>query len=162
MEHITGSKKQRNMSENLKTVTEKVEKLLDLMDVEAEVNVIEEDEAFVIAIDAKDNNALLIGKHGNTLSALEYVIYILVSKDLPEGKRVLIEIGGYREERETYLADLAGRLRDEVVETGVEKSVRGLKPWERRHIHMTLAEDADVTTESTGEDRDRVLIIKKK
>lgn len=150
------------MEENLKTITEKIEKLLSLMDIEATVTVTAQDEAYVVSIDAKDNNALLIGKHGNTLSALEYIIYILVSKDLEEEKRILIEVGGYREEREAYLADLAGRLRDEVIETGVEKTVRGLKPWERRHIHMTLAEDADVTTESTGEDRDRVLIIKKK
>lgn len=150
------------MEENLKTITEKVEKLLELMDVEAEVTVTAGDEAYVVAIDAKDNNALLIGKHGNTLSALEYIIYILVAKDLPDEKRVLIEIGGYREEREAYLADLAGRLREEVLASGVEKSVRGLKPWERRHVHMTLAEDGDVTTESTGDERDRVLIIKKK
>ncbi len=150
------------MEKNLNKLTEKVEKLLALMDIEAQVVVTSEAEAYVIAIDAKDNNALLIGKHGNTLSALEYIIYILVSKDLEDEKRILIEIGWYRQEREAYLAELAGRLRDEVVETGIEKSVRGLKPWERRHVHMTLAEDKDVTTESTGEERDRVLIIKKK
>ncbi|MBP6913089.1 MAG: KH domain-containing protein [Candidatus Levybacteria bacterium] len=150
------------MEENIKIITEKIEELMDLMDIEAEVLVSERDEALVVGIDAKDNNALLIGKHGNTLSALEYVIYILVAKDLPEGKRILIEIGGYREEREAYLADLATRLKEEVLETGVEKSVRGLKPWERRHVHMALAEDTEVMTESTGDDRDRVLIIKKK
>lgn len=150
------------MEKNLETITEKVKKLISLLEVEADVTVTSTDEAYVVAIDAHDNNALLIGKHGNTLSALEYIIYILVAKDLEDEKRILIEIGGYREEREAYLADLAGRLRDEVIESGVEKSVRGLKPWERRHVHMTLADDKDVTTESTGEERDRVLIIKKK
>lgn len=143
-------------------IIEKIQELLKLVDVTAEVEVAETDEAFTVSIDAKDDNALLIGKHGNTLSSLEYIIYILVSKNLSTPKRILVEIGGYREERESYLADLAQRLKEEVVETGVEKTVRGLKPWERRHIHMTLSEDADVTTESMGEDRDRVLIIKKK
>ncbi|MGE5041676.1 MAG: protein jag [Candidatus Levyibacteriota bacterium] len=146
----------------MEEVQKKIEKLFELLEVDAKIEVTEGDEAFTVSIDAGDNNALLIGKHGNTLSSLEYVLYILVSKDLPEGKRLLIEIGGYREEREAYLSDLAGRLRDEVVSTGVEKTVRGLKPWERRLIHMALAEDADVTTESMGEDRDRVLVIKKK
>lgn len=150
------------MEKNLKAITEKIEKLLSLMDIDATVSITSQDEAYVVLIDAKDNNALLIGKHGNTLSALEYIIYILVSKDLSEEKRILIEVGGYREERETYLADLAKRLKDEVVETGIEKTIRGLKPWERRHIHMTLVDDENVTTESIGEDRDRVLIIKKK
>lgn len=143
-------------------IIQKIQELLKLVDVTAEVNVEESEEAFTVSIDAKDDNALLIGKHGNTLSSLEYIIYILVSKNLSAQKRITIEIGGYREERESYLADLANRLKEEVIETNAEKTVRGLKPWERRHIHMTLAEDAEVTTESMGEDRDRVLVIKKK
>lgn len=150
------------MEEDIKLIEDKVLKLFEFLDLDAEVTVESGDESYVVSIDAQDNNALLIGKHGNTLSSLEYVIYILVSKELKEPKRILIEIGGYRQEREAYLADLAARLRDEVISTGVEKSVRGLKPWERRHVHMTLSEDTDVTTESMGETRDRVLIIKKK
>ncbi|MFI5265128.1 MAG: protein jag [Candidatus Levyibacteriota bacterium] len=150
------------MEEDLKLIEDKVLKLFEFLDLDAEVTVEAGDEAYVISVDAQDNNALLIGKHGNTLSSLEYVIYILVSKELKEPKRILIEIGGYRQEREAYLADLAARLKEEVVSTGIEKSVRGLKPWERRHVHMTLAEDSDVMTESMGEDRDRILVIKKK
>lgn len=147
---------------DLNIIQEHVEKLFKLLDVEAEITVTSSDEAYTVAIDAKDSNALLIGKHGNTLSSLEFIIYILVSKKLETPKRLLIEIGGYREEREAYLASLAQRLKDEVLETGVEKSVRGLKPWERRHVHMILSEEANITTESEGEDRDRTLIIKKK
>lgn len=147
---------------DLNIIQEHVAKLFKLLDVEAEITVTSSDEAYTVAIDAKDSNALLIGKHGNTLSSLEFIIYILVSKKLETPKRLLIEIGGYREEREAYLASLAQRLKDEVLETGVEKSVRGLKPWERRHVHMILSEEADITTESEGEDRDRTLIIKKK
>lgn len=150
------------MEEDLKLIEKKVSRLFEYLDIDANITVEVGDEAYVISIDAEDNNALLIGKHGNTLSSLEYVIYILVSKELKEPKRILIEIGGYRQEREAYLADLATRLKEEVVSTGIEKSVRGLKPWERRHVHMTLADDSDVMTESMGEDRDRILVIKKK
>ncbi len=146
----------------METIESKVKELFKLLEIEAEVSVTENEEAFTIAIDAKDDNALLIGKHGNTLTSLEYIIYILCVKTLETPKRILVEIGGYREEREAYLADLAQRLKDEVMETGVEKTVRGLKPWERRHVHMVLSESTDVMTESEGEDRDRVLIIKKK
>ena len=150
------------MEKDLKTITERVEKLFELLEITATVEVTAEDESYVVAIDAGDDNALLIGKHGNTLSSLEYIVYILVGRELELEKRVLVEIGGYREEREAYLSDLAQRLKEEVISTGTEKTIRGLKPWERRHIHLSLAEDSDVTTESTGEDRDRVLIIKKK
>lgn len=150
------------MEKDVKLIKDKLAELFKLLEMDADIEVEVQDEAYVVSVDSGDNNALLIGKHGNTLSSLEYITYILVGKDLTEEKRVLIEIGGYREERETYLADLAERLKEEVLETGVEKSIRGLKPWERRHIHMSLSEDSDVTTESTGEERDRVLIIRKK
>lgn len=146
----------------MENIESKVKELFKLLEIDAEISVSESEEAFTIAIDAKDDNALLIGKHGNTLTSLEYIIYILCVKDLETPKRILVEIGGYREEREAYLAELAGRLKDEVISTGVEKTVRGLKPWERRHVHMVLAEDTEVMTESEGEDRDRVLVIKKK
>lgn len=147
---------------DLKQIHENVAELFKLLDIEAEIEVTSTDEAYTVAIDAKDNNALLIGKHGNTLSSLEFIIYILVSKKLEAPKRLLVEIGGYREEREAYLTSLAQRLKDEVLETGVEKSVRGLKPWERRHVHMALSDTPEIVTESEGEDRDRVLVIKKK
>lgn len=146
----------------METIESKVKELFKLLEINAEVSVTENDEAFTIAIDAADDNALLIGKHGNTLTSLEYIIYILCVKTLETPKRILVEIGGYREEREAYLAELAQRLKDEVIETGVEKTVRGLKPWERRHVHMVLSDSTEVMTESEGEDRDRVLVIKKK
>lgn len=146
----------------MEKIENKIKELFKLLEVEAEITVTENDESFVVSIDATDNNALLIGKHGNTLTSLEYIIYILCVKELETPKRIVVEIGGYREEREAYLAELAGRLKEEVVSTGIEKSIRGLKPWERRHVHMILSEDAEVMTESQGEDRERTLIIKKK
>lgn len=138
------------------------EALFSKLGVQAKVEASESEDGIELLIDAGEDNAILIGKHGNTLSSLESIIALIVAKKTGEYKRVLIEIGGYREEREKYLTDLALRLKEDVIASGYEKSVRGLKPWERRLIHMTLAEDSDVTTESTGEDRDRVLIIKKK
>lgn len=146
----------------LETAKIEAEALFSKLGVQAKVEASESEDGIELSIDAGEDNALLIGKHGNTLSSLESIIALIVAKKTGEYKRVLIEIGGYREEREKYLTDLAIRLKEDVVASGYEKSVRGLKPWERRLIHMTLAEDTDVVTESTGEDRDRVLVIKKK
>ncbi len=144
-----------------KIIQEETQELLAKVGIEASVHVEETEEGFKIALDGAEN-ALLIGKHGNTLSSLELVLSLIFAKKTGEFKRIIIEVGGYREAREEYLRDLANRLRDEVVETGNEKIVRGLKPWERRVIHMFLSETGDVVTESEGEDRDRILVIKKK
>jgi spoIIIJ-associated protein len=149
------------MEENIKIIKEEVENLLEKIDSRGTIEVSENDGMYSVHIDT-DENALLIGKHGNTLSSLELVLAQIVAKKTGEFKRIVIEVGGYREAREDYLRDLSQRLHDEVIETGSEKTVRGLKPWERRVIHMHLAEFGDVNTESEGEERDRVLVISKK
>ncbi len=147
--------------ENNAIVQQAVQDLLTKVGIESTVSVSEDENGYQVAVDTQEN-ALLIGKHGNTLSALEYVLGQIVAEKQGEYKRVIVEVGGYREEREEYLQDLANRLKEEVIETGAEKTIRGLKPWERRLIHMLLSEDESVVTESSGEDRDRVLVIKKK
>lgn len=149
------------MEEKNKIIREETEALLNKAGIDATIEVKEADEGFNVHIDASEN-ALLIGKHGNTLSSLELVLSLIVAKKLGEFQRIILEVGGYREAREDYLIDLAERLREEVLTTGAEKQVRGLKPWERRIIHIHLGESEGVATESEGEERDRILVIKKK
>lgn len=147
--------------EQAETVKKITDEFLDRLGVAGSVNVDSSDEEFKVKIDSEEN-ALLIGKHGNTLSALEYILALFTAKKFGEYRRVLVEIGGYREDREKYLKELADRLRQEVVDSGAEKRISNLKPWERRLVHMYFSEDSEVFTESEGEDRDRVLVIKKK
>lgn len=149
------------MEEINKIVKEEAEKLFEKIGVEAQVKVENEEELINVHVETPEN-ALLIGKHGNTLSSLELVLSLITAKKVGEFRRLVIEVGGYREAREEYLKDLAERLSSEVAESGTEKTIRGLKPWERRVIHMYLGEKSDVLTESTGDDRDRVLVIKRK
>lgn len=143
------------------TIKKQAETLLKHTGVEAKVEVTKEEDGFNVAIDSQDN-AILIGKHGNTLYALEVILSLMSAKDSGEYKRVTVEIGGYRKDREEYLTQLSTRLKDEVVTQGIEKTLRGLKSWERRFVHLLFKEDADVITESEGEGLDRVLLIKKK
>lgn len=149
------------MEEQLQMIQDETISLLEKLGVSASVEVEGGDEGAKVILDTEEN-ALLIGKHGNTLSSLEYILTLLTSAKLGEFKRVQIEVGGYREEREAYLKELATRLKDEVLTSGYEKKIHGLKPWERRLIHLYLEEDGGVITESEGEDRERVLVIKKK
>lgn len=149
------------MEEKIKVIKKQAEKLLDEIGISATVSVEENGEGFNVQLDTQEN-ALLIGKHGNTLTSFEFILTLIVAKKLGEYYRLTVEVGGYRQEREDYLRDLATRLKEEVLSSGFEKSIRGLKPWERRLVHMHFAEDSEVMTESSGDDRDRVLVIKKK
>lgn len=150
------------MEKELKVIKDEAEKLLSEIGIKSEVEVNTSEEGFTANFDAGEDNALLIGKHGNTLSSFELILTLIVSNKLGEFKRVTVEVGSYRAEREQYLENLADKLKEEVVTAGYEKQVRGLKPWERRYVHLYLESDDQVTTESVGEDRDRTLIIKRK
>lgn len=150
------------MEKENKIIKEEIQNLLKQIGIAATVEVNSSDEGFTASLDAGEDNALLIGKHGNTLVSLELVITLIVNNKLGEFKRVTLEVGSYRAEREQYLTELADRLREDVITSGYEKQVRGLKPWERRFLHMYLSEDSQVMTESVGEDRDRTLVIKRK
>jgi spoIIIJ-associated protein len=136
--------------------------LLAKVGIQATAEVAPTEDGYTVKVNS-DENALLIGKHGNTLSSLESILSLMVNKTGGDDfKRIIVEVGGYRQEREEYLRSLVDRLREEVISTGAEKRISGLKPWERRLVHMYLAENTDVETESIGEDRERVLIIRKK
>lgn len=135
--------------------------LFSKLDIEADLTVEKEEDIFKIIVSTEEN-ALLIGKHGNTLSSLEYVLTQLSTAEEGEFVRVLVEVGGYREEREEYLENLAEKIRQEVLDTGAKKSLRGLKPWERRVVHLYLSTDPSITTESVGEGRERELVVYKK
>lgn len=150
------------MENQSELVKKEIEAVLKQIGVKSEVELEESENGFTAVLDAGEDNALLIGKHGNTLAALELVVTLITTNKLGEFKRVTLEIGSYREEREQYLRELVDKLKSEVIDSGYEKPVRGLKPWERRFVHMYLQEDSDVMTESIGEDRDRTLVIKKK
>src|SRR3972149_11229753 len=149
------------MEDKKEIIKLETETLLKKAEVDGTVEVKEADDGFNVHVDAAEN-ALLIGKHGNTLSSLELVLSLIVAKKIGEFQRIILEVGGYRQAREDYLTDLANRLREEVLATGAEKKVRGLKPWERRIIPMHLGESEDEITESEGEERDRTLVIRKK
>ena len=150
------------MEKEIKIIQKEIEKLLKQIGITSTINVEGNDEGFTVVLDAAEDNALLIGKHGNTLASLELIITLIVANKLGEFKRTTVEVGSYRSEREQYLQELADKLKEEVITSGYEKQVRGLKPWERRFLHMYLQEDEEVMTESVGEDRDRTLVIKKK
>ncbi len=144
-----------------KTIQEITEELFEKIGIIATVSVEKEEDLYKVAISTEEN-ALLIGKHGNTLSSLEYVLTQIVSTKEGSFTRIIVEVGGYREEREEYLENLAEKIKQEVLETGVQKSLRGLKPWERRVVHMYLSTDPSLVTESVGEGRDRELLVSKK
>lgn len=146
------------------TLKKLAEELLGLMSVTAKIDVDfdKENEAFIVNIEAGDMTGLLIGKKGDTLSSLQTILGILFKQKVGEWKRIVVNVGDYREKEEDYLRNLALSAASRAKETGEPQSLYNLKPWQRRVIHMALTEDKEVETESQGEGEERYLVVKSK
>jgi len=136
--------------------------ILSLMGVEATPEVISDDEAGVeINVRTEADMGLLIGRHGQTLAALQLIVAMMVNRPLPpeDRRRVILDIEGYRGRRELALRDIAHNSAERAKRSGRPVRLDSLTARERRIIHLALAEDSDVTTRSEGEDPERVIII---
>ncbi len=149
------------VSETLKALT--IE-LLQLMGVNQEAQVVydQENDAYSVTIDAGDATGLLIGRKGETLTSIQTILAVLLKQKTGEWKRVVVNIGDYREKEEDYLHNLATSAATRAKETGEPQSLYNLTPAQRRIVHMALAEDNDLVTESMGEGNERYLVIRNK
>ncbi|MFC1993599.1 RNA-binding cell elongation regulator Jag/EloR, partial [Chloroflexota bacterium] len=102
---------------------------------------------------------ILIGRQGQTLSCLQYIVRIILAHKTDTWVPMVIDVEGYRERRDAALQDLALRMVEQVKVRGVPFTLRPMSAYERRIIHLTLAEHPDVTTESTGEGEARRVVI---
>ena len=146
--------------DKIKIITETVKELLGKLGLVAEVAVAEgEEESFQVDINGEDLGAL-IGYHGETLSSLQLFLNLLVHRKIGEWRRVLVDIGGYRKEREQKLFDLAQRTADKVRFLQAPVTLTPMPAFERRLVHMALGEEEGIETESMGEGWERRVVVK--
>ena len=105
----------------------------------------------------------LIGRKAETLNALQYLLTLMVSKQLNHWTQVVVDVEGYRVRRNRQLKQLAHRMAEQAVKTGRRQILEPMSSSERRVIHLELKDSPDVTTESVGEGAMRkVSILPKK
>ena len=150
------------MADKIKAI-EKISKgLFDQVDLKVDLKVGKQDgDVFAIQIET-DQPGILIGYHGQTLSALQLLIGMMLFKQSNEWVRVLVNVGDYREKRKEMLENMAKASSQKVKATGQIHRLPPMPSIERRIIHLFLADDSQVETTSEGEGRDRHIVIKLK
>jgi spoIIIJ-associated protein len=135
-------------------------KLLALMDVPARVEAATGDEPGQIRLAiSSEAGGLLIGRHGQTLDALEYLVNRIAGRGEDRARRVLVDAEGYRARRARELSDMAVRIAARVRQTSRAHTMNPLSPRERRIVHMALADDSSVSTNSVGEGELRRVVV---
>jgi len=138
---------------------EYLKKILENMGIEAVIEGKLSGEGHVsFSIQAKEN-PILIGKNGKTLEAMQSLVKNYINLYTDEYYVVIIDIGGYKEQRKKQLEILATKTAMEVVKTKVPTKLGKMNAYERRVIHTKLSDWRDVTTVSEGEEPNRYIVI---
>ena len=106
-----------------------------------------------------DDSGLLIGRKGETLRSLQFLVRYLVSKKTSQRANLSLDVEGYDERRRQSLSNLANRVSQRVVKTGRSIELEPMNARERRVVHMALSDRDDVFTESSGSGEDRRVVI---
>ena len=153
---------------DVEEVSERIlETLLDLMGVECTIAPQshqttdgEEQITLPVGFDVQGEDlGILIGRRGQTLAALQYVVRLIVNHQMEAWTPIVIDVQGYKQRRADALQALAVRMAEQVRVKGVPFTLEPMPAYERRVIHLALADHPDVTTESTGEGDARKVVI---
>lgn len=155
------------MDEKLKKVTKKdittaqdiIEDLFKRVGISGTVQVTAVDHTLEVLVDTEESG-IVIGYHGEALEALQLVFSLLVSKACGHFIRVNLEVGDYKKNRSEYLERLATQTKERVLSENQEHILPALKSWERRVVHLLLQDDKEVVSESMGDGKDRVLVVR--
>ncbi|HAM1604692.1 TPA: protein jag [Listeria monocytogenes] len=107
-----------------------------------------------------DSLGMLIGKHGQTLNALQYLTQLIANKTTSQYKNIIVNVGDYRERRHETLVILANKMADKALKTKRAVHLEPMPSFERKIIHAILSENEQIETHSEGRDPYRYIVIK--
>ncbi len=147
-----------------------LEELLERMDVQAYVTAVrttvpgqrgEPEETITLHVEGADEEAmgLLIGRRGETLRSVQFMVNLLVSRKVQKWPQVVVDVGNYRQRRQESLEGLARRMAERVRQSGRPLTLEPMGAYERRIVHLALRGDPTVYTESSGEGDNRKVVI---
>ncbi len=137
--------------EIISEVKDTLQKMLDLMDIEAEVEAELDDKNRIKSQIICNDESSIIGREGETINALQYLLRKIISHKYPQKIFFSIDIGNYRERRRKHLEDHARAMAAKVKETGKKQIIKALNPAERRFVHVALQDDKEIRSVSIGD-----------
>jgi len=153
-----------NKNEMAEVAENVLEMLLDLMGVSASITPLSEFmvegalASLTLNVEGEDLG-ILIGRRGQTLSCLQYIVRIIVGHQTQVWLPIIIDVEGYKQRRYNALQALAWRVAEQVKAKGTPFTLEPMLAFDRRIIHLTLAGHPDVATESSGEGEARRVVV---
>jgi spoIIIJ-associated protein len=136
-----------------------VTRIVATLEVDARLDVREDDEAVTVTCSGPDV-ALLIGRHGQTIDAIQYLLNAIAYRTYGDGRKdVVVDAAGYRDRRRSVVESLAVRAAQRVLDTGEPEELEPMTAVERKIAHLRLKELAGVATSSEGTEPNRYVVV---
>lgn len=150
-----------NYNDIINYTKEVINEITKLMGLEVNLEVRRRQENITIKI-FSDHNAVLIGKNGNTIQALQTIVRQIIFNEIKTNISIILDVENYKEKKIKNIEYLAKKTAREVAKTKVEAKLDSMNSYERRIVHSILSDDKYVYTESIGEEPNRCVVIKPK
>jgi spoIIIJ-associated protein len=135
--------------------------IFDKMGIETDIDIEQTEDQIVVRLNG-DDIGIVIGRRGETLDALQYLLSLVINRKLDSYTRVILDVADYRQKREETLVRLANRVAEKVTRSRKNLTLEPMNPYERRIIHATLQNHKYVDTQSIGEEPNRKVVIRYK
>lgn len=135
--------------------------IFEKMEITANLDIIHEDDHITVRLTG-DDIGIVIGRRGETLDSLQYLLSLVVNRKADEYTRIVLDVADYRQKREETLVRLANRVADKVSRYRKNMTLEPMNPYERRIIHSTLQDHKYVETQSIGEEPNRKVVVRYK
>ena len=145
--------------EPVERVREVVGRVIEALGLDASVEVVETADEIRATVDGPDEMGRLIGRHGQTIDALQHLAWRAAFHDADERKAVVVDAAGYRQRREEALQRQADRAASEALRYGRPVELEPMSASERKTVHNYLADRTDVDTHSEGDEPERRLVV---
>ena len=149
--------------DKITTIKTETEELLNKMINKFEVEVVDDGGIFQVIIKTDEEVSTVIGRHGETIRAIQKILEVILYKKFNERVEILVNVNDFREKQKERLETMAREYADQTKATGTAGYIRSLSSFERKLIHEFItANYPDLSTSSVGEGRERQLVIEVK
>lgn len=146
--------------DKIKTIKSETEELLKKIIDKFELEVNEDQDIYHVLIKAEEEAPTVIGRHGETIRAVQKILEVVLYKKLGESIRVLVNVNDYREKQKERLESLAMQAAAKTLESRETNTLRGLSSYERRIIHEFITKNyPELTSYSIDEGKERKLVV---
>jgi spoIIIJ-associated protein len=161
-DRATGDEDEPDLEEQADAIADFVEELLERMGIDAIAEpTSHRGHVYVDIVDGpEDDMALLIGRHGQTLDAIQELARTAVGRRLDDRIRVLVDVGDYRKRQEERLIEAAREVAERVQRTGDEEHLDPMNAYERKLVHDVVAEFDGLESVSEGADPERFVVVR--